>query len=297
MPTTTKQPANTVSTQTNELDLSSQTKKAMKDNSKKNTAVATIVQQNNFMGVKSKSLAEFVNTFKDRIQAALPKHMTPERLIEMAVTLMSDPASRLKECTPPSFVGALMQASILGFSPLPVLGHCYFIPYNNSKIGQPECQFQIGYKGFKQLARRSGLILDTYAETVYSNDEYHYELGLQRDVIHRPKRNQNRGEFECAYAIVRHKGGGHNQVQVTAEEVEKYRLRNSGQRADKRAGAWDTDFDAMARKTAFKRLIPDLPISDEFMTAQLADDKVVSFDPEKSNRIETADVEIVPDAA
>ena len=68
--------------------------------------------------------------------------------------LSKDP--KLQECTPQSFLGAMMQAAQLGVEPNTPLGQAYLIPYRNT--GQMECQFQIGYRGLIDLAYRSGEI-------------------------------------------------------------------------------------------------------------------------------------------
>ncbi len=62
----------------------------------------------------------------------------------------------LQECTNPSIVSAALLGESLNLSPSPQLGQYYMVPYDNSKKGVKEAQFQIGYKGYIQLAIRSG---------------------------------------------------------------------------------------------------------------------------------------------
>lgn len=62
----------------------------------------------------------------------------------------------LQECTNPSILSAALLGESLNLSPSPQLGQYYMVPYNNKKKGCKEAQFQLGYKGYIQLAIRSG---------------------------------------------------------------------------------------------------------------------------------------------
>lgn len=62
----------------------------------------------------------------------------------------------LQECTNPSLLSAALQGEALHLSPSPQLGQYYMVPYDNRNKGVKEAQFQIGYKGYIQLAVRSG---------------------------------------------------------------------------------------------------------------------------------------------
>lgn len=62
----------------------------------------------------------------------------------------------LQECTNQSILSAALLGESLQLSPSPQLGHYYMVPFNNTKTGVKEAQFQMGYKGYIQLAIRSG---------------------------------------------------------------------------------------------------------------------------------------------
>lgn len=62
----------------------------------------------------------------------------------------------LQECTNQSILSAALLGESLQLSPSPQLGHYYMVPFNNTKTGIKEAQFQMGYKGYIQLAIRSG---------------------------------------------------------------------------------------------------------------------------------------------
>lgn len=62
----------------------------------------------------------------------------------------------LQECTNPSILSAALLGESLNLSPSPQLGQYYMVPYDNRSKGAKEAQFQLGYKGYIQLALRSG---------------------------------------------------------------------------------------------------------------------------------------------
>ena len=62
----------------------------------------------------------------------------------------------LQKCSNTSILSGALLGESLNLSPSPQLGHYYLVPYNNKKEGLPVAQFQMGYKGYIQLAIRSG---------------------------------------------------------------------------------------------------------------------------------------------
>src|SRR6185437_2021004 len=88
---------------------------------------------------------------KESIKALLPKHLTPERMLKIALsTTARTPA--LLACTPQSIVLAVMQAAELGLEPGGLLGESYLVPYGS------EAKLIVGYRGLVALARRSGTL-------------------------------------------------------------------------------------------------------------------------------------------
>lgn len=87
------------------------------------------------------SIKQLVMQMKPQIEKALPSVLTGERFSRMVLTAMST-NPQLAECSPNSFLGAMMQAAQLGVEPNTPLGQAYLIPYRNH--GQLECQFQLG---------------------------------------------------------------------------------------------------------------------------------------------------------
>lgn len=241
-------------------------------------AVAKMTRQGNLAGMKQVEISDVLQGMKSQIAAALPKHMTPDRMIQMAATLIArNPL--IASCSASSVLGAVMQASILGFQPVDALGECYFVPYRRN-IGTKESpkwtdelQFQIGYKGYLNLARRSGEIKQVYAEVVRKGDVFDYELGLNPVLKHKPLPEAT-GDISHVYAVVHYKDGGFNFVVLTRQQVEALRKRSPSQR-DFLSGAWKTDYDAMAKAKAIKQLSKYFPLSTDFRAAAVTDEAIL----------------------
>ena len=155
---------------------------------------------------KAANVRGLIERCRGQIAMALPKHMTPERMMRVCNTaIQKTPA--LLDCEPRSLMGAIIQSSQLGLEPDGVLGHAYLIPFNNRKTGRIECQFIAGYKGLIELSRRSGQISTVYAHAVHANDEFRYTLGLDPTLIHKPTSGEP-GDLIAVYAVCHLRDGG-----------------------------------------------------------------------------------------
>ncbi|MDR1548406.1 MAG: recombinase RecT, partial [Hungatella sp.] len=130
---------------------------------------------------KNMTIVDMVKALAPEIERALPSILTPERFTRIALSAINN-TPKLAECTPMSFIAALMNAAQLGLEPNTPLGQSYLIPYKNKGI--LECQFQIGYRGMIDLAYRNERIQSVEAHTVYEHDTFEYELGLNPKLIH-----------------------------------------------------------------------------------------------------------------
>lgn len=215
-------------------------------------------------GLKTTQVKDVITRYRVQIAQALPKHLTADRIIQMSTTLISRNPD-LKECTTESLIGAVMQASILGFEPVAALGHCYFVPFRNKHNGnRQEVQFIIGYKGMIDLARRSDQIKTIYAQAVYSNDEFEYTFGLEPDITHKPALS-NRGEITHFYAVAKYMNGGVSFEVMSKDDVNKIRSRSKANGSSFSPWANPDDYPEMGKKTVIRRLFKYLPISIEKM--------------------------------
>lgn len=197
---------------------------------------------------------QMVKQFKN---AVLGTAMTPERFVRIATTLAQNP--KMAECTTTSVLAALMQAAQLGLEPNTSMGYAYLIPYRNH--GVMECQFQIGYQGMIELAKRSGLRVT--ARVVCENDEFSYQYGWDDDLRHIPAKG-DRGKPAYYYAKYKDKEGFGDFVVLSYEDVLRHAKRFS---KSFNSGPWKSDFDSMAMKTAIKQVLKYAPLSVEFKSA------------------------------
>ncbi len=206
-----------------------------------------------------KSIQDYIEIMAPAIKAALPSVMTPERFSRITLSALSS-NPKLKECTPQSFLGAMMTAAQLGLEPNTPLGQAYLIPFQNKNKGQMECQFQLGYKGLIDLAYRSGEVSIIQAHTVYENDDFTYELGLDPKLKHIPAKS-NRGKPVAYYAMFKTKDDGYGFQVMSFDDVQQHAQRFSKSYG---SGPWKTSFDEMAKKTVLKKVLKYAPLKSDF---------------------------------
>lgn len=198
--------------------------------------------------------------YKSQIETALPKHVTPERLMRICLTEYRR-VPKLQQCDKVSFLAAVVTAASLGLEPGSALGQCYLIPYGR------ECEFQIGYRGMIDLARRSGNILSLHARAVYKGDHFKVVGGTEDRIEHEMKFESS--ELTHVYAIAKLADGGVQFDVMSVQQVEEIRKKYSKASQGK---AWTDSFDEMAKKTVLRRLFKLLPASVELATALTAED-------------------------
>lgn len=244
-------------------------------------AIQTVQQQVEKAG-KPKTVLDLINepSMQAQFAKALPSVITPERFTRIVLTaLRNNP--KLMECDRTSLLAAIMQAAQLGLEPNTPLQQACLIPYGK------ECQFQVMYKGLIDLAYRSGEVSIIQAQTVYENDEFVYELGLEAKLIHKPCMKGDRGKAVAYYAIFKMKNGGENFAVMSKDEVVKFAQAKS--KAYKN-GPWQTDFDAMAKKTALKQVLKYAPIHSEAMQTAIQNDERRLYADEETGEILAANV-------
>lgn len=218
---------------------------------------------------KKAKVSDLINSYKSQIAQALPKMLTPDRMIRTCLTaMMRNPD--LLDCTGHSLISCILTSSQLGLMPDNVLGECYLIPFNNTAKGNKECTFIIGYKGLLTLALRSGQVQSITAQAVYAANEpggdvFDYDLGLNEKLEHKPSGMSDPAKITHFYAIVRMKGGGHVFNVMTRAQVEAVRNESKNYKFSKykEKTVWGLYFEEMGKKTLLRRLMKYVPLSPE----------------------------------
>jgi recombination protein RecT len=212
---------------------------------------------------------------KGAIYQALPAHMSADRFLRIALTsFQKTPA--LLDCTPESFLGAVIQSAQLGLEPDGVTGMAHLIPYSG------KVNFQPGFQGLMELARRSGEISQIIPRCVYLNDKFEYSYGLERDDLkHVPSELENPGQLTYVYCIVRLKDGSSYFEVWPVAKVEAHAQRYSqAYKKKKQDSPWMTHFDQMAMKTLIIAALKYAPKSVELQKAIALEEMVQSRIPQ-----------------
>lgn len=220
----------------------------------------------NLVPVKEKAIT--IRTMLDKqageLARALPRHIDPARFLRTTLTVVLQ-NEKLLNSSPQSIVGAMMQAGAWGLSLDPGMGEAYMVPYYDRRKDRTVAQLQIGYQGMIALALRSQLVRRIMARAVYENDTFSYSFGLEEKLDHVPCAEGDPGKLVFVYAVATLANGEKQFDVMSRADVEKIRSRS---RAGD-SGPWQTDYDAMAKKTVVRRLCKYLPKSTEL--AQVID--------------------------
>lgn len=218
---------------------------------------------------EQKSMQSYIKSMEGEIKKALPSVITPERFTRIVLSAISvNP--KLGQCTPQSFLGAMMTSAQLGLEVNTPLGQAYVLPYNNK--GKMEAQFQLGYKGLIDLAYRSGEVEVIQAHVVYANDEFTCEYGLDPKLTHKPA-DHDRGEPVKVYAVFKTKSGGFGFEVMSMDDVKKHAAKYS-QSYGSNYSPWKTNFNEMAKKTVLKRVLKYAPLKSDFVRAAVQDEVI-----------------------
>lgn len=198
----------------------------------------------------------------------------------------------LQQAEPMSVIAAAMTAATLDLPLNQSLGFAYIVPFRNGKTGHQEAQFQIGYKGFIQLAMRSGQMKRIVAEPIYEaqiisrNPIKGYEFDFDRQ----PEKHEAPAGY---YAYMELINGFTAEAYMTTTQIQEHAARYS-QTAKKGYGVWKDNFDAMALKTVLKKLLTKYaPMSVEMQQAVISDQAVIHDIPQGGDILVSSDYSYV----
>jgi len=226
-----------------------------------------------------RSIVSVFNNNKAMLQAALPKHLTADRMIRLMQTCFRT-TPKLLECDKTSVVLSIVQAAQLGLEPGTPLGQAYLIP--RKLKGVLTCTMMPGYRGLLDLARRSGKIKSVEARVVREGDEFRYAFGLTPVLEHRPLVDGTPGAMLYAYAVIHLKDGGVQFDVMTRADIERIKEIVKKQNGGTLDGPWTSHEEEMWKKTVLKRALKLAPASIEFANAAAVDDGDTSVLPSMS---------------
>ena len=184
----------------------------------------------------------------------------------------------LQECTNPSILSAALLGEALNLSPSPQLGQFYMVPFDNKKKGRKEAQFQLGYKGYIQLAERSGYYKKLNVLAIKEGELIRYDPLNEEIEVELIDDDVMREEAPAMgyYAMFEYENGfrktmywSKKKMLAHAEKYSQAFKRNGGAKSLefleqgkipekelwKYSSFWFKDFDGMAMKTMLRQLI------------------------------------------
>lgn len=164
----------------------------------------------------------------------------------------------LQECDAGTILSGALLGESLNLSPSPQLGQYYLVPFNDSKKGYKVAQFQLGYKGYIQLAIRSGQYKKLNVLAIKKGELVKYDPLNEEIEVNLIEDEEEREGAETVgyYAMFEYTNGFRKSMYWSKSKMEKHALKYSkGYAAHKGYTYWEKDFDGMAYKTMLRQLI------------------------------------------
>lgn len=233
---------------------------------KKNTPFSVAIQSDGYKNLINNTLGD------------------PKRAAAFVTAITSAVATNpgLMECDPGTILSAGLLGETLQLSPSPQLGQYYLVPFKDTKNGRTVAQFQLGYKGYIQLAIRSGQYKKLNALAIKEGELIRWdplneelEVKLIEDEAERAKT-----PTIGYYAMFEYLNGFRKEMYWSIEKMDAHAKEYSfAYKKGYGSSFWLKDFDAMAIKTMLRQLISKWGImSIDFQKAFEADMGVVRED-------------------
>lgn len=210
-----------------------------------------------------------------------------QRFISSIVSAVNANES-LKECTPQSIFSAALLGESLKLSPSPQLGQYYLVPFNGKEKGK-NAQFQLGYKGYIQLAIRSGQYKKLNVLAIKDGELVHFDPLTEEIEVNLIEDEEVREEAKTTgyYAMFEYTNGFRKAIYWSKKKMEAHAKKYSKSYC-KSSSVWQTNFDAMAYKTMLRQLISKWGIMSIDMVSALDADMAVINEDGTKNYVDNA---------
>lgn len=212
--------------------------------------------------------------YQRMISSALEDEQRRNRFIASITSAVAvNPA--LQECTPQTILSGALLGESLNLSPSPQLGQYYLVPFKNNRQGVTEAQFCLGYKGYIQLALRSGYYKKLNVLSIKEGELVRFDpLNEEIEVkMIEDEREREAAKTAGYYAFFEYMNGFRKALYWSRDKMEAHALRFSkGYAAKKGYTFWEKDFDAMAYKTMLRQLISKWGVMSTEMQDAVAQD-------------------------
>lgn len=199
-----------------------------------------------------------------------------QRFISAIVSAVNtNPA--LQECTNQSILSGALLGESLKLSPSPQLGQYYLVPFNDKNKGKV-AQFQLGYKGYIQLALRSGQYKKLNVLAIKEGELIRFDPLNEEIEVRLIEDEEEREQANTIgyYAMFEYTNGFRKAIYWSKRKMEAHALKYSkGYQAKKGYTFWEKDFDGMAYKTMLRQLISKWGIMSIDMASAIDSDMAV----------------------
>ena len=263
----------------------------------------SLAKQNRRLGITAYLTQDAV---KNQINQVISGKNGTRFISSVVSAVNNNPA--LQECTNQSILSAALLGESLNLSPSPQLGQYYMVPFNDKNKGKV-AQFQLGYKGYIQLAIRSGQYKKLNVLGIKEGELIRFDPLNEEIVVKLIEDEEAREQAPTIgyYAMFEYTNG--------FRKMEAHALKYSkGYQAKKGYTFWEKDFDGMAYKTMLRQLISkwgimsidmisamdaDMAVINEDGTKDYVDndDSIIDMEPEQPQQEPTQAAEAPQDAA
>lgn len=200
---------------------------------------------------------------KMRLRDVASKYLQPDE-IARCVLVAASRNPRIAECTQDSILRCMMDAATIGIRPGGTMGRGWLIPRYNGKIRAYELNFDPGWRGLADIARRSKVVKRIEARVVHALDTFRVVEGTDGSIQHIPyDGDDDPGPIRAAYAVAFLEDGQQFEV-IWKRDLDRIAGVSTSRDKDGNAtGPWKDWPEEMARKSAVRRLCKHLPVDEE----------------------------------
>lgn len=230
-----------------------------------------------------------MNTLQDKNRAA--------RFTASIVSAVSNTPA-LQECDASTILSGALLGESLNLSPSPQLGQFYLVPFKDRKNNRVTATFVLGYKGYVQLALRSGYYKKLNVLEIKEGELVSYDPLNETIEVNLIQDDKERSQKKSIgyYAFFEYSNGFQKMMYWSREKMEAHaETYSAGYKAKKGYTYWEKDFDGMAKKTMLRQIISKWGImSTELEQAIINDDQTINQNDDGFFEAEPIEVEEAP---
>ena len=211
----------------------------------------------------TQTFSQLVNT--KEVLASIQNSMTAKQAADFktAIITLYNTTETLRRCSPTGIIQAGLNSVKYNFPLDNSLGFCYVVPYKGY------AQFQIGWRGYVQLAQRTGQYLCINVTEVKAGEYLGFDIASGRPKLGEPAENREELPDVGYLAYFKLLNGAEYYYYQTRQQIEAFKNRYS---PASNCGPWVSNFAEMAKKTVLKHLLKNFgPLTSEVASALKAD--------------------------